>query len=188
MSSIFLIWRSVERSVSHIAFAAISIGNAVLLQPAPEPVKQSSCNEGALWWTWVENACKIKKFPIFPQGPWTPKNTCKKLTCVTFYYLVYVRTHNLCYQRKLGSNTSELRMTFTMMKGGARSILDGIDYDEGWCAIYTGWNWLWWRVVRDLYLMELTMMKGGAWSNDLTIHDKRIRSDGIDYDEGWCVI
>ena len=44
------------------------------------------------------------------------------------------------YQRKLGSNTSELRMTFTMMKGGARSILDGIDYDEGWCAIYTGWN------------------------------------------------
>ena len=31
-------------------------------------------------------------------------------------------------------------MTFTTMKGGARSILDGIDYDEGWCAIYTGWN------------------------------------------------
>ena len=128
--------------VSPIASAAISMGNAaslawqrVLLQPAPEPLKQSSCNEGALWWTWVENACKIKKFPIFPQGPWTPKNTCKKLTCVTFYYLVYVRTHNLCYQRKLGSNTSELRMTFTMMKGGARSILDGIDYDEGWCVI-----------------------------------------------------
>ena len=78
---------------------------------------------------------KPQKVPDFPQGPWTPKNTCKKLTCVTFYYLVYVRTHNLCYQRKLGSNTSELRMTFTMMKGGARSILDGIDYDEGWCVI-----------------------------------------------------
>ena len=32
------------------------------------------------------------------------------------------------------------------------------------------------------------MMKGGAQSNDLTIHNKRIRSDGIDYDEGRCVI
>ena len=39
------------------------------------------------------------------------------------------------YQRKLGSNTSELRMTFT------------------W------WNWLWWRVVRD---WDLTLMKGGV--------------------------
>ena len=47
-------------------------------------------------------------------------------------------------QRKLGSNTSVLRMTFT------------------W------WNWLWWRVVRDL-----------------TIHNKRIRSYEIDSDEGW---
>ena len=47
-----------------------------------------------------------------------------------FAILIYV--HN---QRKLGSNTSELQMTFTMMKGGARSILDGIDYDEGWCVI-----------------------------------------------------
>ena len=32
-------------------------------------------------------------------------------------------------QRKLGSNTSELRMTFIIF------ILDGIDYDEGWCVI-----------------------------------------------------
>ena len=53
------------------------------------------------------------------------------------------------HQRKLGSNTSELRMTFT------------------W------WNWLWWRVVREWDLMELTMMKGGA----------RVR---LDLDEGWC--
>ena len=43
------------------------------------------------------------------------------------------------YQRKLGSNTSVLRMTFTMMKGGARGRLDldAIDYDEGWCASET---------------------------------------------------
>ena len=34
--------------MSSIAFAEISMGNAVLLQPAPEPVKQLSCNEGAL--------------------------------------------------------------------------------------------------------------------------------------------
>ena len=32
------------------------------------------------------------------------------------------------------------------------------------------------RVTNDFYLMELTMMKGGA----------RVRLDGIDYDEGWC--
>ena len=53
-------------------------------------------------------------------------------------------------QRKLGRNTSVLRMTFTMMKGGARVQLtmmkggvrvrldlDAIDYDEGWCASET---------------------------------------------------
>ena len=58
----------------------------------------------------------------------------------------------LFYQRKLGSNTSVLRMIFTC------------------------WNWLWWRVVRDptmhhvsihqkrirSYWIELTTMKGGA--------------------------
>ena len=93
------------------------------------------------------------------------------------------------HQRKLGSNTSELRMTFT------------------W------WNWLWWRVVRewDLTLMkggvslcitwqysrkELTLMKGGVrlytteqyMSEELTLMKggARVRLDGIDYDEGWC--
>ena len=55
------------------------------------------------------------------------------------------------YQRKLGSNTSKLRMTFT------------------W------WNWLWWRVVRDLAI------------HAITIHNKRIRSGGIDLDEGWYI-
>jgi hypothetical protein len=28
-------------------------------------------------------------------------------------------------------------MELTMMKGGARERLDGIDYDEGWCASET---------------------------------------------------
>ena len=49
------------------------------------------------------------------------------------------------------------------------------------------------RVTNDFYLMELTMMKGGArvrldldegWCETLhyiTIHQKR-----IDFDEGWC--
>ena len=34
------------------------------------------------------------------------------------------------------------------------------------------------RVTNDFYLVQLTMMKGGA----------RVRPDldGIDYDEGWC--
>ena len=57
--------------------------------------------------------------------------------------LVFLRTTTMVYgrysQRKLGSNTSVLRMTFTMMKGGARVRLDldAIDYDEGWCASET---------------------------------------------------
>ena len=38
-------------------------------------------------------------------------------------------------------------------------LLDGIDYDEGWCASETWWNWLWWRVVRE---WDLTLMKGGV--------------------------
>ena len=36
------------------------------------------------------------------------------------------------------------------------------------------------------------MMKGGVCDltivRDLTIHHKRIRSNGIESDEGWCVI
>ena len=38
-------------------------------------------------------------------------------------------------------------------------LLDGIDYDEEWCARETWWNWLWWRVVRE---WDLTLMKGGV--------------------------
>ena len=37
-----------------------------------------------------------------------------------------------CSSKEVGK---QLRMTFTVMKGGARSVLDGIDYDEGWCVI-----------------------------------------------------
>ena len=50
---------------------------------------------------------------------------------IIFFYILYYTI--LYYQRKLGSNTSELRMTFT------------------W------WNWLWWRVVRDLTIHNITI-------------------------------
>ena len=72
-------------------------------------------------------------------------------------------------------------------------LLDGIDYDEGWCASETWWNWLWWRVVREWDLMELTMMKGGArvrldldegWCEPL--HYMTIQQKRTDFDEGWC--
>ena len=64
-------------------------------------------------------------------------------------------------QRKLGSNTSELRMTFT------------------W------WNWLWWRVVRE---WDLTLVKGGVslcitWQYRVMKGGARVR---LDLDEGWC--
>ena len=49
------------------------------------------------------------------------------------YISIYLPTYLSIYQRKLGSNTSELRMTFT------------------W------WNWLWWRVVRDLTIHSMTI-------------------------------
>ena len=57
----------------------------------------------------------------FIKAPTTPLNLCL-LDGMMLYH-----------QRKLGSNTSELRMTFT------------------W------WNWLWWRVVRDLTIHNLTI-------------------------------
>ena len=43
------------------------------------------------------------------------------------------------------------------------------------------------RVTNDFYLMELTMMKGvrDLTIHNVTIHNKRIRSGGIDLDEGW---
>ena len=81
------------------------------------------------------------------------------------------------HQRKLGSNTSEVRtnriLSLEMMKGGARLTLDL----EGWCAIET-WPWRvvrdWERVVRDWHLTLKGGVKGGV----------RLRLDL----EGWCAI
>ena len=82
-------------------------------------------------------------------------------------------------------------MELTMMKGGARVRLDGIDYDEGWCASETWpwwrvvWafalhdntvekNWLWWRVVWDFTLHNNTWVKNWLWWRVVwafTLHD-----------------
>ena len=91
--------------VSPIASAAISMGNAaslawqrVLLQPAPEPLQQSSCNEGALWWTWVENACKsLKKVPDFPQDPWTQKKHLQKVYLCNFLLYILFTSEPITY-------------------------------------------------------------------------------------------
>ena len=76
-------------------------------------------------------------------------------------------------------------------------LLDGIDYDEGWCASET-WHWWrvvwafalhdnteWWRVVRE---WDLTLMKGGVslcitWQYRVMKGGARVR---LDLDEGWC--
>ena len=44
------------------------------------------------------------------------------------------------------------------------------------------------RVTNDFYLMELTMMKGGARVRLMMKGGAQVRLDldGIDYDEGWC--
>ena len=50
-------------------------------------------------------------------------------------------------------------------------LLDGIDYDEGWCASET---WPWWRVVWDFTLHNNTSEKNWPWWRvvwDFTLHD-----------------
>ena len=68
----------------------------------------------------------------------------------------------LYYQRKLGSNTSELRMTFT------------------W------WNWLWWRVVRDLTIHNITIHNKRIRSGGIDLDEGwYITSQYLD--EGWYI-
>ena len=80
-------------------------------------------------------------------------------------------------QRKLGSNTSELRMTFTWWNC----------YDEGWCASETWpWNntsqtdWPWWRVVWDFTLQNNTSQTDWPWWRvvwDFTLQDNTSQTD-----------
>ena len=74
------------------------------------------------------------------------------------------------YQRKLGSNTSELRtnriLRLEMMKGGMSSN-NIYQKNKKLCS------WPWWRVVDHITI------------HNVTIHSKRIRSYAVDLDEGW---
>ena len=84
---------------------------------------------------------KDTMIPLIPIGDWWWWCTCSynfhiEMVIWRIYErerYIYMIYFILYYQRKLGSNTSELRMTFT------------------W------WNWLWWRVVRDLTIHSITI-------------------------------
>ena len=52
---------------------------------------------------------------------------------ISYYILFSIIYYTILYYHSMGSNTSELRMTFT------------------W------WNWLWWRVVRDQTIHDITI-------------------------------
>jgi hypothetical protein len=107
-----------------------------------------TCSRGELWVrtaAWGEHERTVESSEIRSLFAHSSHGSISNY--LRWIILIYLYRHN--NQRKLGSNTSELRMTFT------------------W------WNWLWWRVVRDLTIHSITIL------------NKRIRSGGIDLDEGW---
>ena len=85
-------------------------------------------------------------------------------------------------ERKLGSNTSGLRMIFTWWRVVCAFTLNNNTSQK---------NRPWWRVACDFTLHNTTSQKNRPWwrvrcpdstlHNYITVHHKR-----IDLDEGWC--
>ena len=84
-------------------------------------------------WFWIENHDWAQQFWMSSWG--SPLLDPKKLQNQQFY------------QRKLGSNTSELRMTFT------------------WC------NWLWWKVVDHVTIHNVPIHHKRIRSNEIDLEE-----------------
>ena len=92
-------------------------------------------------------------------------------TCMHLYIYIYYIYVNVLYTYMFKGSWEAILPSYEWL------LLDGIDYDEGWC-----------ETLHYITIHQKRIDFDEGWCETLhyiTTHNKRIRSYAVDLDEGW---